>query len=208
VVVADVGDNNSRRNKVNLYFLPEPGADQRRARVQSTITLSYPDGPRDVESIAVDPLTNTLYLLSKREPFPKLYAIAIPEIGGERSFIVQPTLLGEIRSIPPPTKEDLKRFPKYGKNRAQPTGMSHVPDGSGIALLTYGGSYFARLDAQRDWLRALNDSLCPVPRPELKQAESIAADLEGRIYITSEGKEAPLLRLKPAPECLLGDEPG
>ncbi|WOJ93023.1 hypothetical protein R0135_14725 [Congregibacter variabilis] len=208
MVVADVGDNKSRRAKVTLYFLPEPVADERRVRVHTTMTLSYPDGPRDVESIAVDPLTNTLYLLSKRDHFPRLYAIALPELGEQRSFIVEPTLLGEIRSIPGPTKDELERFPKYGKNRAQPTGMSHLPDGSGVALLTYGGSYVAPLGPDRNWLRALNDSLCPVPRPELKQAESIAGDLEGRIYITSEGKESPLLRLKPARGCFLNENPG
>ncbi|MFT4874688.1 hypothetical protein [Congregibacter sp.] len=208
VVVADVGDNKARRRDVSLYFLPEPTANERRVRVHSVITLSYPDGPRDVESLAVDSVTNTLYLLSKRERFPKLYAIALPELGEEQEYRLAPTLLGEVRSIPAPTEEDLKRSPKYGKHRSQPTGMSHVPDGSGIVLLTYGASYFAPLDAERSWLRALNDSLCAVSRPELKQAESIAADVERRIYITSEGKKAPVLRLTPGPECLVSVQSG
>jgi hypothetical protein len=61
--------------------------------------------------------------------------------------------------------------------------------------LTYRGAYLAPLGAERDWLSALNDSLCPVSTPVLKQAEGIDGDAEGWLYVTSEGKNAPLLRL-------------
>lgn len=208
VVIADVGDNEARRKRVALYFLPEPSAKDRRVSVSATIKLSYPDGPRDVEGVAVDPQSNTLYLLSKREPYPRLYALILPELEAGETYQMQPQLLGEVRSIPAPTADDLQKFPMYGQNRSRPTGMSHVPNGSGIALLTYGKAYFAALDGDRDWLAALNDSLCPIPRPDLEQAESIAADGQGRIYITSEGKKAPVLRLLPRSECLLVGNPG
>lgn len=203
IVVADVGDNDARRQQVALHFLPEPSATEKKAQIHSTIRLSYPDGPRDVESLAVDPLTNRIYLLSKRDPFPKLYSMALPKLGAKAEFQINPVLLGEVRSIPAPSATVLKQFAKYGKYRSQPTGMSHVPDGSGVVLQTYGSAYFAPLDAERNWLRALNESLCPVPHPALKQAESIAADRLGRIYVTSEGRKAPLLRLTPGSDCLL-----
>lgn len=208
ILIADVGDNNGRRKAVTLYLLPEPTAKERKVRIKTTISLTYPDGPRDVESVAVDPYTETVYLLSKRDPFPKLYALPLPILGEQQEFVVKPVLLGEVRSIPAPSQEDLVRFPKHGKYRAQPTAMAHVPDGSGIVLLTYGGSYFALLGAQRDWLDALNGGLCEIPRPELKQAESITADARGRVYLSSEGRKAPVLRLKPSAECLSAGDPG
>ncbi|WOJ96879.1 hypothetical protein R0137_16775 [Congregibacter brevis] len=195
ILVADVGDNAARRQYVSLYFFPEPSVEDTEVKVQTTIELSYPGGPRDVESVAVDPRTNTLYLLSKREALPKLFALTLPALDKAEAYQLQATLVGEVRSIPAPTVEELQRFSKYGKFRSQPTGMAHVPDGSGIALLTYGNTYFAALNEERDWLAALNESLCPVPRPELKQAESIAADTQGRFYVTSEGRSAPVLRV-------------
>lgn len=195
IVVADVGDNAARRENVSLYFFPEPRLEDTEVKVRATIELSYPGGPRDVESVAVDPQSNTLYLLSKRETFPKLFALTLPALDKAEAYQLQATLVGELRSIPAPTDEELQRFSRYGKFRSQPTGMAHVPDGSGIALLTYGKTYFAALNDERDWLAALNESLCPVPRPELKQAESIAADTQGRFYVTSEGRGAPVLRV-------------
>jgi len=208
IVIADVGDNEAVRTRVQLYFLPEPAAKDRRVVASTTITLSYPDGPRDVESVAVDPQTATLYLLSKREPYPRLYALALPDLTADKAYRMEAKLLGEVRSIPAPTAADLKQFPMYGENRSRPTGMAHVPNGSGIALLTYGKSYFAALGPDRDWLTALNNTLCPIVRPELQQAESIAADTQGYVYVTSEGKNAPVLKLKPAADCLLDHDGG
>ena len=81
-----------------------------------------------------------------------------------------------------------------------------MPDGSAIALLTYGGTFVAPLGSDRDWLTALNQSLCMVSRPELEQAESIAADMQGRLYISSEGREAPVIRVTPDKACRLARE--
>ena len=44
-------------------------------------------------------------------------------------------------------------------------------------------------------LRALNESLCAVSTPLLAQGESIGVDSTGALYVTSEGKKAPLYRL-------------
>ena len=43
------------------------------------IRLTYPDGPRDAETLLVDPLTRDIFILSKRELFSKVYRAAWPQ---------------------------------------------------------------------------------------------------------------------------------
>lgn len=194
LAIGDIGDNQAKRKKVRIYLLPEPLAGVTRADVHTQIKLRYPDGPRDVESLAVDADANAIYLLSKRDPLPRLYRIDLPELAEGEDLSVTAEFLGEVRSIAKPDSVEVANYP-YGKNRARPTAMAMLPDGSAIALMTYRGAYLASLDKDRDWLQALNESLCPVPVPALAQAETIAADGRGRLYLTSEGRRAPLLRV-------------
>jgi hypothetical protein len=201
LAVGDIGDNAARRDHITVYLLPEPqdlSADEVDARI--TLRLSYPDGARDAESLAVDGEDGTLYLLSKREAFPRLYRVALPAKSAQGRHELTLTYLGEVRSIPAPTEEERRRN-EYGKFRAQPTAMSFFAPARRIALLTYGSAYIAPLGADGDWLAALNEALCRLPTPELPQAEAVAVDADGWVLATSEGRRAPVLRIDPAP-CL------
>jgi hypothetical protein len=57
LLIADVGDNQHKRKDVELYFFEEPTADRFATDHEAIhrLKLSYPDGPRDVESVAYDP---------------------------------------------------------------------------------------------------------------------------------------------------------
>lgn len=68
--LADTGDNLTFRPEVRIYRFPEPelGADPP-ATLEATgveqITVTYPDGPRDVEALMVDARTGDAYLVEK-----------------------------------------------------------------------------------------------------------------------------------------------
>ncbi len=69
-----------RRESIKLYFIEEPktGKHDRYAGQQDlkhALTLTYPDGPRDCESMAYDPIGKQILLLSKRDKPPRLYAV-------------------------------------------------------------------------------------------------------------------------------------
>jgi hypothetical protein len=194
LAIADVGDNRARRDRVQVYLLPEPDSGETSATPEVTLVLRYPDGPRDVESLAVDPLANALYLLSKRDSPPRLYRVELPPRGYTGRYETVAVFVGEIHSIPAPDTAEITAH-RRGRYRAQPTAMTLLPDGSAIALMTYRGAYLATLDADRDWLQALNERLCPVTTPALEQGETLAADQQGRLYVTSEGRHPPLYRI-------------
>lgn len=62
--IADTGDNNRMRNDVALYALPEFGATQVQA-LAKRYPLVYPEGPRDVEALVINPRNDQKFLLTK-----------------------------------------------------------------------------------------------------------------------------------------------
>lgn len=84
LVIGDIGDNRATRNELVLYFIVEPTIDPTlttwHANVMHTLTITLPDHARDIESLAVSVKEKKIFLLSKREPIPHLYAVPLPEI--------------------------------------------------------------------------------------------------------------------------------
>lgn len=67
VYVGDIGDNHGRRGSVTVYRVPEPdsGGDGRSRKTES-MRLTYPDGPKDAEALAVLP-NGMVYIVTKGE---------------------------------------------------------------------------------------------------------------------------------------------
>lgn len=198
LAIADVGDNAGKRDQVFIYLFPEPNPQAASVRVHTRLSITYPKGARDVESVAIDSNSNSIYLLSKREKSPRLYRAPLPDLSEaikKKPFKVkaQAARLGKIRTLPKPSPLDL--FSMLNKYAAQPTSMTMLPDSSAIAILTYGAIYLAMLSNDGDWYKALEAPVCRVAQLDLEQAETIAADSSGRLYVTSEGRGVPLLRM-------------
>src|SRR5690606_35887206 len=78
LLVADTGDNGGLRRTLQLHVFEEP------ARVADgvlrpawTIVFRWPDGPRDCEAVAVDPVRGEVLLVSKRRQPPELFALPL-----------------------------------------------------------------------------------------------------------------------------------
>ena len=69
--VGEIGDNDSKHKSIKIYRVPEPNVDANQTPVVvtvrgvETIELTYPDGPRNAETLMVDPLTKDIYIVSK-----------------------------------------------------------------------------------------------------------------------------------------------
>jgi hypothetical protein len=83
--IGAIGDNNANRADIHVYRAPEPVVSDTQSPVTaalsgvSKLTFAYPDGPRDAESLFVDPLTRDIYILTKRENPHRLYRAAYPQ---------------------------------------------------------------------------------------------------------------------------------
>ncbi|HLP24083.1 MAG TPA: hypothetical protein VK477_00295, partial [Acidobacteriota bacterium] len=83
IVVGDIGDNYARRPSILLHVLEEPDAAALHPDAETEITPAYTlrvvfeDLARDCESLAVDAREGAIYLISKRDPVPRLYRLPL-----------------------------------------------------------------------------------------------------------------------------------
>jgi hypothetical protein len=200
LVIGDIGDNRGVRKRVSLYFLPESaaaaGKDGGRATtpVSHRLRVTYPDGPRDAESLAYDAAGGMLLILTKRDQPPRLYGVPLDLALWKKEL--QAEFLAEVPGFRPPTRQDILKNPGRGLWVSQPTGMDISPDGRRAAVITYRSLYlFERAEHER-WPEAFQRAPLEIVGPPGTQDEAVGFSLDGRsVYVASEGAHSQLYRL-------------
>jgi len=105
--IGDIGDNTAKRHSVIVYRVAEPKIDppyvgridpnhpvgQAKIGPAEAIELEYPDGPKDAETLMVDPWSRDIYIISKRDLFSKVYRAAYPQyIKGKTTMVLAAVL--------------------------------------------------------------------------------------------------------------------
>ncbi|WP_158859726.1 hypothetical protein [Lunatibacter salilacus] len=81
IYVGDIGDNDSRHSDIRIFRFPEPRSWKEEISIKpEKITLKYPDGARDAETLMVDPVSGDLFILSKRDSSNTLYTVAADKL--------------------------------------------------------------------------------------------------------------------------------
>lgn len=112
MLVADIGDNTSSRDSVRVHAFDEPELGMTSGPATSW-ELAYPDGPHDAESLAADPATGRIVIVTK------------DEVGGVYAV---PAQIGPSRPV------------RLTKVAAAPGGVTDgvfLADGSTLVLRTY-----------------------------------------------------------------------
>jgi hypothetical protein len=74
IYVGEIGDNNAEYKSVRIYRFPEPKSLKEEMEAEpEVLKLSYPDGPRDAETLMVDPISKDIFIVSKRDSVNILY---------------------------------------------------------------------------------------------------------------------------------------
>jgi hypothetical protein len=80
VYIADIGDNISvYNNEYYFYKFLEPQSINDEIKNYERIAFGYPDGSRDAEAFLVDPPTNDIYIVTKRESKVRIYQLSYPQ---------------------------------------------------------------------------------------------------------------------------------
>ena len=200
LLIADCGDNDSRRKSCFLYAVEEPRIESIDTSTEFSIPwtwrieYSYSDGPRDCEGVAVDVHNRQILLLTKRTVPPVVYVLPLLSATKEKFLLARP--LAEVHGIPAPEPEDLTEDPLFGRFRSQPTAMDISPDGKIIALLTYKRPYLFYRQGNENWPRVFARPPVPLAMPMMRQAEAMCFSPDGSsLIVTSEKLPAPLFRL-------------
>ena len=199
IVVGDIGDNKSKRKSIRLYFIeePKPGKHDRydgHVELKHWLELSYPDGPRDCESMAYDPIDNRILLLTKRDKPPRLYSVDLESALTQQK--AELTFLGPTTLLRPPTPADRAQFGGRTDFISQPTGYDISADGSEAVVITYRSLYRYHRKPGEDWLSAMQRKPTEVVGPPAVQNEAISYSIDGKsIYVTTEKLPAPVYRV-------------
>lgn len=202
LVIADSGDNFAQHPGVNLYFIrePEPGADgsySGEAPLLHNIELHYPDGARDCESVAWDPVSDRIILLSKRDKPARIYSIDRKTAMTETSAMLE--FQGEIHPFRAPTARDYARFgARDGAWVYQPTGLDISADGHHAAVISYRRLYLFERNENESWHAAFRRKPLEFEGPPSNKEEAVgfAGESAQFIMITTEGVSAPLYRFR------------
>jgi hypothetical protein len=184
--IADTGDNAERRKAPAIYVVPEPEpptkprADTLTTQRARKLLVRYPDGPHDVEALAVDRQGNAL-LISKGRSGP-ITAYRIPRAAFARDS-AWAVLSDTLQIVPDPTMGRLV------------TGAAFSPSGNRLVVRTYTELNFLRRskdgrfrpDGPACWLGAVEP-----------QGEAVDFLDEHRVVLTSESlanQFGPVLRV-------------
>lgn len=196
LLIADTGDNGGLRKTLQLHAVQEPTelADSEVSPAW-TLTFRWPDGPRDVEAVAVDGQAGQILLISKRRRPPQLFALPLQATPGE---VHEAQLLGELHGVPVPDPALEQQQPRHARLIGMVTAADISPDGQQLAVLTYQDVLFYARQPGQDWAEAVTET--PVVRglPLLPQAEALAWSAVGSgLFATGEFSPAPLYWLRP-----------
>ena len=191
--VADIGDNFAVNESLHLYRLREPDLKPDKLGQEitlkktawQTMTLFYPDGARDAETVAATPDGHVL-IVSKNKSGSNFYALKRPFSDGSQ------TKLDKIFSEVP--------LGETGWLTRLVTGGDLSPDGRELTLITYAQVLQFTLTRPFDFASIQLDAPRKRDLPPLKQCESVCYAADGKsLWVSSEGKGAPLWELPISP---------
>jgi hypothetical protein len=188
--VGDIGDNHAiRAGEVVVYRVAEPVVYADRGDQSRTLTgvdalrLRYPDGPRDAETLLCDPLTGSLYVISKREKFNRIYRAKAPGAGDQEIGL-------EMMGTMAWTGSEFLGLPLFGAVAGDVS-----PDGREILRKRYHTAtlYSRRPDEELSRALVRPAKGIPVPCDPEQQGEAIAFDAHGRGYFSMGEGSSPSL---------------
>ncbi|MEO1237882.1 MAG: hypothetical protein AAFX76_13945 [Planctomycetota bacterium] len=185
LLVGDVGDNQARRSRLTLWLIPEPLYDPAQRFIQPPtigaarkLDFTFADGPQDCESVAFDPVTRTLILVTKVDPRKNLFTTA-------------GVYLWPLPDEDPDEPVVLERAADLTLRITVAADVS--PDGSRCVVATYGDAWEYPRKPEETWAQAFAEPPHHVPLGPRGQSEAIAYSHDGgSLFLTAEGVNKPL----------------
>lgn len=173
LLVGDIGDNKEKRETVVIYRIPEPTPKQ--DVEPEVLVVRYPNGPRNAETLLVDPSDGSVLILTKvLGSASELYSLG-PFKAGE----VTAKKLGEV---------------KFTTGISLTTGGDVRPDGKQLVIRTY--THLHLFGVTSTVAEALKHPPCSVTGPDEKQGEAVGYEGDA-LRTISEGKGAAVIRFAP-----------
>lgn len=177
VYLGDIGDNMAIRSQINIYVFEENEllkAAQKNDKIKHyrKVTLQYPDGPRDAETLMIDPKDSLVYIVSKREKNVHVYTTTLKQLFTQAKITLQ------LRAVIPHT------YLTSGDISA---------DGSEVLLRNYDSLFYWKRKPNEPVYETVKSAPVLLPYRREKQGEAICFTTANDGFLTtSEGKHQPI----------------
>jgi hypothetical protein len=195
LLVADVGDNHANREFVTLWLLPEPDVDgearpgEKRPAVR--LDLTYADGPRDCESVAVDPVRGEVLLITKVDPRRDFRDQSAVYLFSLREALHRVRTAGD--AFGPLVVDRAATLPLKITVAADVS-----PDGLRCVVATYGDAWVFTRSTDEPWPAAFARQPEQIALGPRGQSEALALAPDGQtLTLTAEGERTPIWRVTP-----------
>ena len=186
LLVADTGDNLHWRPRVHILVFEAPDTEKtgNSLKLAWRFSFTFPEGYRDVESVAVDVRNNAIFLISKRYVPPEVFRLPLQP--NDDVVMAEPVAL--LDGNPRPTERDLQEDPSYGAYSSMPTAFDI--SGRDAVVVTYKEAYLYRRKLGEPWAEAFSGLPKRIRLPYIFGLESVAFDSRGRhFYVTGERRD-------------------
>ncbi len=160
IFLADIGDNEAIRDYLTVYHFPEPDHSVTEINNIQKIQYTYPEGARDAETLLYDPVSDSLFVLSKREKNVSLFSLP--------TEAKQPIVANYQLTIP------YRNF----------TSGDISPSGTEIIVKTYEIILYWKRDSSQTVAEAMAQEPIFLPYTPEPQGESLAWLANGRDFVT------------------------
>ena len=181
VYMGDIGDNGAVRKYITVYRMEEQkswiGTDSIIKTNAVPVHFKYPDGPRDAETLMVDPIEKLIYIVSKRTDSVAVYTSPLNFKPNDTVTLTKRCKLyfSGFRPFKWITAGDISR------------------DGQQILLKDYVKVYYWKRNGSEPIWKTMQRKPVDLPYQQEKQGEAIGFTLDGKgYYTTSEGVFAPI----------------
>jgi len=184
VYMGDIGDNSAVRNYITVYRLEEKPTWLKGNIIHADavpIHLKYPDGPKDAETLMVDPIQKLLYIVSKRRDTVNIYTSPLLFKPNDTVTMTKRCSLffEGIKPFKWITAGDISR------------------DGQQVLLKSYEKVYYWQRQKNEPVWETMQRKSAELPYQVEKQGEAIGFTLDGAgYYTTSEGVYSPIYYYK------------
>jgi hypothetical protein len=180
VYMGDIGDNYSVRKYLTVYRMEEKTswATDRKAQANAApVHLKYPDGPKDAETLMIDPIEKLMYIVSKRQDSVTVYTTPLKYKPDDTVVL---------------TKRCKLFFPGF-KLFKWITAGDISKDGQQVLIKSYVKVYYWKRENNEPIWKTIQRKWQELPYVQEKQGEAIGFTPDGKgYYTTSEGVYSPI----------------
>ncbi len=204
IAVAETGDNLLRHPVSAIHIFRQPDLHNAPTRIKpyQRIDFSYPDGPRNVESIAISVAEGRIYLIAKDNAEAGLYTLplAASHQGGQsgRGPLIATRVgrLGKLNN----TEDDVWWERLFaGRILLEATAADISADDRTAVVTNYRHVYLFKRRGSETWASALARTPEIISSHRMQQSEAVAFSAQSdQVIVSSEGLNAPLLAIRPS----------